>query len=114
MTNNLSHGTDVGAIDVAVCSNALHNMVEPARALSEMRRVLKKGGKLMPPTYCHGEGLKSRIISRLMSLSGFPGYHRFTIESLSRLIERSGFEIERLEIIEDRIPLVFIVARPVR
>ncbi|MBN1574783.1 MAG: methyltransferase domain-containing protein [Deltaproteobacteria bacterium] len=103
---------DDGSFDAAVCSNALHNMMEPKRALTEMRRVLKKGGKLITPTYCHGEGLKSRMLSRLMSLSGFPGYHRFTIESLSGLISDSGFEIEKIEIIEDRIPLAFIVGRP--
>ncbi len=100
------------SFDVAVCSNALHNMTEPKRALIEMRRVLKDTGKLMAPTYCHGEGLKSRMISRLMSLSGFPGYHRFTVEALSRLIGESGFEVEKVEIIEDRIPLAFIVGRP--
>ena len=100
------------SFDVVICSNALHNMTEPKRALSEMRRVLKDTGKLMAPTYCHGEGLKSRILSRIMSLSGFPGYHRFTVEALSGLIGESGFEIEKLEIIEDRIPLAFIVGRP--
>lgn len=100
------------SFDVAICSNALHNMMEPEKALLEMKRVLKDTGKLITPTYCHGEGLKSIIISRLMSLTGFPGYHRFTVEALSRLIERSGFEIERIEIIEDKIPLAFIVGRP--
>jgi ubiquinone/menaquinone biosynthesis C-methylase UbiE len=101
-----------GSFNAAVCSNALHNMVEPKRALLEMGRVLKKGGKLMTPTYCHGEGLKSRTISRLMSLSGFPGYHRFTVEGLSGLVAAAGFEIERVDIIEDRIPLAFVVGRP--
>lgn len=98
-----------GKFDAVICSNALHNMKDPATPLMEMRRVLKPGGRVFTPTFCHGEGLKSRIISWIMSLTGFPGYHRFTIEELTTLIERSGFEIIRKEIIKDAIPMVYLV-----
>ena len=100
--------------DVAICSNALHNMKNPEIPLREMGRVLKVEGKLLPPTFCHGEGMKSKIISRIMSITGFPAYHRFTIEELMNLIECSGFIIEKKEIIEDAIPMAFIVAQKAR
>jgi phosphatidylethanolamine/phosphatidyl-N-methylethanolamine N-methyltransferase len=99
------------AFDVAICSNALHNMINPRIPLLEMDRVLKAQGKLLPPTFCHGEGMKSRLISRIMSLTGFPAYHRFTIQEFMNLIERSGFVIEKKEIIEDAIPMAFIVGK---
>jgi ubiquinone/menaquinone biosynthesis C-methylase UbiE len=102
---------DGQSFDAAVCSNALHNMQEPESALSEMNRVLKPKGVLIAPTICHGQGLRSRIISRLMSAFGFPAYQLFTPESLTRLIERSGFRIERVEIIPERIPMAFVVGR---
>ena len=54
--------------DVAICTNALHNMIEPQKAIMEMRRVLKSPGSCIVPTFCHGEGLKSQIISRLMAI----------------------------------------------
>ncbi len=101
-----------GTFDAVVCANALHNMQDPGRALAEMRRVLKPSGRLVTPTLCHGQNLKSQVISRLMALTGFPAYQRFTQERLSKLIEESGFVIERNETIRETIPMAFIVARP--
>lgn len=97
--------------DAVICSNALHNMKNPEIPLLEMRRVLKLGGRVFTPTFCHGEGLKSRLISRLMALTGFPAYHRFTIEELIKIIECSGFMIVRKDIIKDAIPMAFIVGK---
>lgn len=102
-----------GKFDAVICSNALHNMKNPATPLMEMRRVLKPGGRVFTPTFCHGEGLKSRIISWIMSLTGFPAYHRFTIEELTTLIEQSGFTITRKEIIKDAIPMAYVVGTKV-
>jgi ubiquinone/menaquinone biosynthesis C-methylase UbiE len=102
---------DGSSFDAVICSNALHNMREPRRALSEMNRVLRPSGVLIAPTICHGQGLRSRMISRLMSAFGFPAYHRFTPDSLTRLIEGAGFKIERREVIPERIPMAFVVGR---
>lgn len=98
--------------DAVICSNALHNMREPQKALLEMRRVTKPAGILITPTFCHGEGLKSRAISHLMALIGFPAYHRFTVKRLEALIKDSGLEIEKSEIIKERIPMAYIVSKP--
>jgi ubiquinone/menaquinone biosynthesis C-methylase UbiE len=103
---------DGGRFDAAVCANALHNMKDPGMALSEMRRVLRPSGRLIVPTLCHGQNLKAQIISRLMALTGFPAYQRFTQDRLVRLIEGVGFEIEKNETIPETIPMAFIVARP--
>jgi len=100
-----------GMFDAAVCANALHNMRQPGRALSEMRRVLKPRGLLITPTLCHGQNLKSQVISRLMALTGFPAYQRFTQARLARLIEDSGFVVEKNETIEETSPMAFIVGR---
>ncbi len=88
-----------GRFDAVVCSNALHNMKEPRRALEEMRRVLVPSGKLITATFCHGQGLKARILSGLMASTGFPANHRFTTETLTALIKDSGFAIEKIEMI---------------
>jgi len=101
-----------GSFDAAVCANALHTMREPARALAEMRRVLRSSGTLVVPTLCHGQNLKSHIISRLMALTGFPAYQRFNRKRLSRLVEDAGFVIEKNEVIPEVVPMAFIVARP--
>jgi phosphatidylethanolamine/phosphatidyl-N-methylethanolamine N-methyltransferase len=101
-----------GTFDAAICSNALHCMETPQQALLEIRRVLKPKGILIAPTFCHGANWRSRLISGLMSLTGFKSYHRFTIEEFSGLIVSSGFAIIRNDISKDFIPLAYVVAQP--
>ncbi len=98
--------------DAAVCSNALHNMKDPGQALAEMRRVLKPAGLLIAPTICHGHSLITRTVSRLIRLTGFPSFQRFTVQSFVRLVEDSGFTVERCEVIPEVMPIAFVTARP--
>ena len=103
---------DGGTFDAAVCSNALHCMEVPRRALSEIRRVLKPEGILIAPTFCHGVNWRSRLISGLMSLTGFKSYHRFTTEGFFELIVSSSFAIIKKDISKEFIPLAYLVAKP--
>lgn len=102
-----------GTFDAAICSNALHCMGTPQQALLEIRRVLKPKGILIAPTFCHGVNWRSRLISRLMSLTGFKSYHRFTIEEFFGVVVSSGFAIVRKDISKDSIPLAYVVAKAV-
>ena len=102
-----------GTFDAAICSNALHCMETPQQALLEIRRVLKPKGILIAPTFCHGVNWRSRLISRLMSLTGFKSYHRFTIEEFFGVVVSSGFAIVRKDISKDSIPLAYVVAKAV-
>ena len=97
--------------DVAVCSNALHCMDNPEKALSEIRRVLKGGGILIAPTFCHGVSWRSRLLSWIMSLTGFKSYRRFTIGEFLDLLTSCGFKILKNDISSDFILLAYVVSR---
>jgi ubiquinone/menaquinone biosynthesis C-methylase UbiE len=99
--------------DVAVCSNALHCMDNPEKALSEIRRVLKGGGILIAPTFCHGVSWRSRLLSWIMSLTGFKSYRRFTIAEFFDLLTSCGFKILKNDISSDFIPLAYVVSRSI-
>ena len=96
--------------DVAICANALHVMEHPSRALGEIKRVLKDRGKLILPTYCHGEYWRARIMSRLMHLSGFKVYTYFTAGGLQAFLEKHGFSTIVADKSGGAIPLCHIVA----
>lgn len=96
--------------DVVICANALHVMEHPGRALGEMKRVLKGGGRLMGPMYCHGEGLRARVVSYFMHLFGFKAYTRFTVKGLQAFLEEYGFSIIAADTSRGAIPLCYIVA----
>jgi len=96
--------------DVVVCANTLHVLEEPGRVVSEMRRVLKCGGELIVPTYCHGEGQRARMASRFLQLFGFKVYTPFTATELQALLEGYGFSMVTAENTGGVIPLYYVVA----
>lgn len=100
-----------GSFDAIVVCNALHVMQRADLALAELKRVLKPGGLLVAPTYCHGQTLVAHIASRLMTLTGFRAYRRFTYTSYILLIKRSGFRVEKLDVWPGAIPLAYVTAR---
>lgn len=96
--------------DVVLASNVLHLLSDPNRALFEINRVLKPNGKAILPTFCHGENIISRTISFLMSLSGIKIRNKWSTESFKYFVESSGFKILRFEVIQGKIPLVYLLA----
>jgi ubiquinone/menaquinone biosynthesis C-methylase UbiE len=95
--------------DAVIISHVLHIVDKPELALSEAKRVLKNGGLLIAPTYCHG---LSRILSFIArNFLRQPVHFRFVPDDLVKLIGAIGFQILRCEILPDKIPVAFVEAR---
>ena len=105
-------GEPDASFDAVVLANVLHVLEEPQRALSEARRVLRPGGRLFAPTFCHAQGLKAQLLSRLSALLfGLPIRHRFTGDGLEALVRGAGFEVAKRESWPGKVPLLYLVAR---
>jgi ubiquinone/menaquinone biosynthesis C-methylase UbiE len=98
------------SFDIIVASNVFHLIPNAEEVLWEIRRILKDDGKVILPTYCHGQNIKARIISAFMGLSGFKAVNRWSTSQFRSFVENEGFVIQKEEIISDRIPLSFIVS----
>ena len=96
--------------DVVVASNVLHLVPDLANALAALRRVLRPGGKLVAPTFCHDETRLSWVLSRLLAIAGQPMHQRFTAASLRQALEIEGLRVGRSETVTGPIPIVFIEA----
>jgi len=96
--------------DVVVAANVLHLVPDLSAAIRALRNVTKPGGSLVTPTFCHDETKASWLLSRLLAVSGFPGYRRFTMQSLRNALEANGLQITRTELLPGLIPIGYVEA----
>ncbi len=103
---------DDDVFNVVICCNALHMMKDPAPVLAEARRVLKHGGILIAPTYCHAESaaFKMRIFLNSMrfmrGIGILPYLQRFKKEDILNIISENRLTIiEKDEIAKNPILL---------
>jgi ubiquinone/menaquinone biosynthesis C-methylase UbiE len=102
-------GYPAGSFDAVVAGNVLHLVPELEKALDALCYVLRPGGKLIAPTFVHGETRLSRMVSRVaVTLFGQPVHRRFTTASLRQALERGGLQVSRQETIPGVIPVAYI------
>ena len=74
------------SFDSIFCSQVLHHLPEPERALAEMHRILRPGGKLL------------LSVPHLSWLHNEPhDYYRFTRQGIAHLLEKTGLRAESIE-----------------
>lgn len=104
-----------GSFDAVICCNMLHIVQDPAIVLGEARRVLKSNGRLMASSYCHAEPTTFRaefflsVMWFLHKIGWIPYLHRFKVEDIEDLIEKSGYKIAVRERIKDEHPVCLYV-----
>jgi ubiquinone/menaquinone biosynthesis C-methylase UbiE len=86
-------------------------MPKPEKALKEIKRVLKPEGMLIAPTFVHAGSTKAAVLSRLLSLTGFHAYHKWTEKSFHDFLEQNGFKVIDSSILQASFPLAYVVAR---
>jgi phosphatidylethanolamine/phosphatidyl-N-methylethanolamine N-methyltransferase len=106
---------DKEMFDTVICNNALHNMISPQKALSEIRRVLKPNKRLIAVIVGIGESFKFKIAMRIYKFfTAFPVFYKLKLDESANMIAESGFTIVKKEIIQhpkDRMPILYIVAK---
>lgn len=101
---------DDSSFDVVVAANVFHLILDLYGALRGLKRVLRPGGRLVCPTFCHRETLTAQLVSRAMGWTGFPGKRRYSAESLQETLRVCGVKVVHAETIPGLIPICFVDA----
>jgi len=88
-------------------------MPEPARALAEIRRVLKPNGLLIAPNFTHGHIKNGTwgLNARLLRLIGFRTHSKWTPEEYVGFVSGNGFDVQDWRVMRAAFPLVYLEAR---
>lgn len=78
--------------DAVIISNALHIMPSPDKALSEIARVLRSSGILIAPTFTMADTFLGKMQMRIMELSGFKVFHKWSSDAYLKYLNASGFK----------------------
>lgn len=96
------------SFDAVVAANVLHLLPDLEGAFAAFARMLRPGGILIVPTFCHAETILSGIVSRVLALTGFPGARRFSVRTLRDAATRGGVRVRRCETIGGVIPIGYL------
>ena len=95
--------------DVVVAANVIHLLDEPEKALAEMKRVCKPGGKLIIPTYINKESKNSMVAAKLLSMFGVDFKRQFSLESYKEFFVDHHVDVKEYRIVDGRMPCAFAI-----
>lgn len=103
---------DIDSFDTVVAGNVIHLLQNPYKALEELDRVCRPGGKIIIPTYINKDKHnKERDFTKTIGKAGADFKNKFTFESYERFFENAGYGNAEFIRIEGRIPCSIAVIR---
>lgn len=95
--------------DVVIIANALHVVPKPERALEEAKRVLKKSGVLIAPTFTHkSNSVKGNTKLFFMKMAGFPLRCKWSSEEYLDFLDINGFKAVKSKVLDASFPLTYV------
>lgn len=101
---------DDNKFDVVVAANVIHLLDDPGKALSEMKRVCKPGGKLIIPTYINKENKNSMFAAKLLSFFGVDFKRQFSLDSYKEFFVKHNVDVKEFRVVEGRMPCAFAIS----
>ena len=99
--------TDIEAedntFDVVVAGNVIHLLPDPQRAMRELTRVCKDGGRLVIPTYINGDEGTNKLAVKFLEKLGASFKCQFDAESYEKFFEDMGYKNVTYEVVRGRM-----------
>ena len=98
------------SFDVVVAANVIHLLDEPYKALHEMERVCRRGGRLIIPTYINQNARGEKIgMVRVLEKIGVDFKRAFTLDGYKQFFEKAGCQQVTYAVSEGLIPCAVAV-----
>lgn len=97
------------AFDVVIAANVIHLLDDPVKALRELDRVCRPGGKLIIPTYMNREADGASRFSAMLKKAGVNFKQVFHLAAYRQLIQNAGYRNAVFHMIEGRVPCAVAV-----
>ncbi len=97
------------SFDKVVAGNVIHLLPEPAKAMKELERVVKPGGKIIIPTYINMSKSSSGFAVKFIEKLGAEFKRQFDIDSYRRFFEDMGYNDVEYFVVEGRMPCAVAV-----
>ena len=97
------------SFDKAVAGNVIHLLPEPGKALKELLRVVRPGGKVIIPTYINMARDSSGFAVKFIEKLGAEFKRQFDIDSYKKFFEDKGFKDVEFYVVDGRMPCAIAV-----
>ena len=94
--------------DVAMAGNVLHLLEEPEKAVRELCRVTKQGGRVIVPTFM---AKNSNPLIKIYTLLGYRAFACYTMESYEKMLKDCGCGRVKVTKISGLVPVAFGVIK---
>jgi len=98
-----------GRFDKVVAGNVIHLLPEPEKALHELERVTKPGGKIIIPTYINMSKGTGKAAVKLITLLGADFKRQFDLDSYKKFFEDKGYTGVEYYVVDGRMPCAIAV-----
>lgn len=97
-----------GTYDVSIAGNVLHLLEEPEKAVRELCRVTKQGGRAILPTFM---AKNNNPLIKIYTLLGYRAFASYTIESYEKMLKDCGCGRVKVTKINGLVPVAFGVIK---
>ena len=97
------------SFDKVVAGNVIHLLPEPEKALNELLRVVRPGGKVIIPTYINMARDSSGFAVKFIEKLGAEFKRQFDLDSYKEFFEEKGFKDVEYYVVDGRMPCAIAV-----